>query len=134
MIGDVEVIVNLIEKRGEDPNKKCHEINEIQPIAVAASYGQLKTVIALVAVSWTGCPNRQGTSYCRFGLSLFLSPRPLLLSNSLTTPLILSSFSSCFRLFSTHRYTDLLLVNTLPFVVYCTALSLYPPIPLSPFL
>ena len=53
MIGDVEVIVNLIEKRGEDPNKKCAEINDVQPIAVAASYGQLRAVIALVAVGST---------------------------------------------------------------------------------
>ena len=51
MVGDVDTIKSLIHDQHRDPNMKCPEMNDIQAIGLAAAYGHLLAVIALLMVS-----------------------------------------------------------------------------------
>ena len=50
MVGDVDTIKSLIRDQNRDPNAKCSEMNDTQAIGLAATYGHLLAVIALLMV------------------------------------------------------------------------------------
>ena len=52
MVGDVDTIKLLIHDQHRDPNMKCPEMNDIQAIGLAAAYGHLLAVIALLTVTF----------------------------------------------------------------------------------
>ena len=52
MVGDVDTIKSLIHDQKCDPNMKCAEMNDTQAVGLAASYGQLLALIALLMVSY----------------------------------------------------------------------------------
>ena len=51
MIGDVNKIRYLVKDCGIDPNSKCKECLDVQPVSLASRYGHLLAVIALLKVS-----------------------------------------------------------------------------------
>ena len=50
MIGDVKKIRYLMKECGMDPNAKCKECLDVQPVSHASRYGHLLAVIALLQV------------------------------------------------------------------------------------
>jgi len=50
MIGDVEAVKALIEASPGAVNVKCAEMGDVRAVGLAATYGQLKAVIALLMV------------------------------------------------------------------------------------
>ena len=50
MVGDVDTIKSLIHDQKRDPNEKCSEMNDTQAVGLAAAYGHLLAVIALLMV------------------------------------------------------------------------------------
>lgn len=53
ILGDVNKIRSLIKDGGIDPNIKCRELLDTQPVSYSARYGHLSAVIALLKVRST---------------------------------------------------------------------------------
>ena len=71
MIGDVNKIRYLVKECSIDPNMKCSEYLDVQPISLASRYGHLLAVIALLKVGHFVCLKLNEDPF--FVLSFFLS-------------------------------------------------------------